>query len=136
MPPSWRGDSPQATGGSTRYNGLFHQLKSRLSARPFSQVVPAAVVAELTNGFHKLRDDWSQHQALARFLARPEVSFQPASYAIAMRWGFLAHLLRRKGRPIPVNDIWIAATTFETASILLSYDHHFDAIEGLMRIAP
>ena len=99
-------------------------------------VVPAAVIAELTHGFHKIRDAWSQHQALARFLARPEVSFHPASYAIAMRWGFLAHLLRRKGRPIPVNDVWIAATAFETASVLLSYDHHFDAIEGLMRIAP
>ena len=99
-------------------------------------LVPAAVVAELANGLCKANDPRTQHQALARFLARPGVSVVPADYAIAMRWGFLAHLLRRKGRPIPVNDVWTAATAFETASVLLSYDRHFDAIEGLLRLAP
>lgn len=99
-------------------------------------LVPAAVIAELSNGLNKARDPRAQHQALARFLSRPGVSVVPADFAIAMRWGFLAHILRRKGRPIPVNDVWIAATAFETASVLLSYDRHFDAIEGLLRLAP
>ena len=99
-------------------------------------VVPAAVVAELAHGFHKARNPREQQLALERFLARPGIVFRAADQAVAMRWGFLADLLRRKGRPIPVNDVWIAATAFETGSVLLSYDHHFDAIEGLLRLAP
>ena len=98
--------------------------------------VPVAVVAELAIGFYKARDAQAQHQVLARFLVRSGVSIVPADYAIAMRWGFLSHVLRRKGQPIPANDVWIAATAFETGSILLSYDRHFDAIEGLLRLAP
>lgn len=99
-------------------------------------VVPAAVVAELAHGFQKARNPRAQTLALERFLSRPGIVFQAADQAIAMRWGFLTNLLRRKGRPIPVNDIWIAATAFETGTTLLSYDHHFDAIESLPRIAP
>ena len=99
-------------------------------------IVPAAVIAELAHGFRKARNPREQLLALERFLERPGIVFRAADQAIAMRWGFLADLIRRKGRPIPVNDIWIAATAFETGSVLLSYDHHFDVIEGLPRLAP
>ena len=36
----------------------------------------------------------------------------------------------------PQKDIWIAATAFETSSRILSYDNHFDRIDGLGRFAP
>lgn len=97
-------------------------------------VVPAAVVAELTAGFHQTRDARAQDRALGRFLDRDNVVFRPADYAVATRYGHLAHLLRRKGRPIPANDIWIAATALETGTYLASCDRHFDEIEGLPRI--
>jgi len=50
----------------------------------------------------------------------------------AERFAMIKDALKRKGRPIPVNDIWIAAQCMETGAILLSRDAHFDAIEGLM----
>ena len=71
-------------------------------------VVPAAVVAELCQGFFATPDCADDQIRLNRFLARPNVLFQCADYAVAERFAVLAHLLRRKGRPIPVNDVWIA----------------------------
>jgi predicted nucleic acid-binding protein len=43
--------------------------------------------------------------------------------------------LRKKGRPIPTNDIWIAAHAIETGADLISSDPHFDQIDDLPWIA-
>lgn len=99
-------------------------------------VVPAAVVAESVEGFllgTRFQDNMARLDA---FLARPNVRLQPADMRIAVRFGILKAGLHRKGRPIPVNDIWIAATAFETGTQIVSYDRHFDEIDGLVRIAP
>ena len=39
--------------------------------------------------------------------------------------------LEKKGRPIPVNDLWIAALCREHSVPLATRDKHFDYIEGL-----
>ena len=42
--------------------------------------------------------------------------------------------LRQKGKPIPTNDIWIAALCREHSLPLLSRDRHFDLVPGTKRI--
>lgn len=42
--------------------------------------------------------------------------------------------LKRSGRPIPGNDIWIAALARQHALPLLSRDRHFDFVGGVERI--
>jgi predicted nucleic acid-binding protein len=42
--------------------------------------------------------------------------------------------LKRKGKPIPTNDIWIAALCRQHALPLLSRDRHFDWVEGNSRM--
>jgi predicted nucleic acid-binding protein len=42
--------------------------------------------------------------------------------------------LKRKGRPIPTNDIWIAALCRQHSLPLLSRDRHFDLVPGVKRI--
>jgi tRNA(fMet)-specific endonuclease VapC len=44
-------------------------------------------------------------------------------------------LLKRSGRPIPGNDIWIAALARQHAMPLVSRDRHFDFVPGLKRMA-
>lgn len=41
--------------------------------------------------------------------------------------------LRSKGKPIPENDIWIAATALQHDLLLADRDAHFDEVEGLKR---
>src|SRR5579883_320592 len=42
--------------------------------------------------------------------------------------------LKRKGKPIPTNDIWIAALCRQHSLPLLSQDRHFDCIAASRRI--
>ena len=42
--------------------------------------------------------------------------------------------LRKKGRPLPANDIWIAALARQHDLPLMSRDAHFDSVAGLDRI--
>lgn len=42
--------------------------------------------------------------------------------------------LREAGKPIPANDIWIAALCRQYKLPLLSRDHHFDFVRGIRRV--
>lgn len=43
--------------------------------------------------------------------------------------------LREKGRPIPENDVWIAALARQHQTAVVSQDAHFDEVEGLQRLS-
>ena len=49
----------------------------------------------------------------------------------AERYGVISAALRAKGRPIPANDVWIAAHAMETGADLVSADAHFEHVDGL-----
>lgn len=51
--------------------------------------------------------------------------------AIALRHARVKADLRRRGRPIPENDVWIAATAIELGLPLVAYDAHFAQVTGL-----
>ncbi len=51
----------------------------------------------------------------------------------ARRYGELKDELRRKGRPIPENDIWIAATALQHGLTLVTRDSDFEHVEGIDR---
>ena len=42
--------------------------------------------------------------------------------------------LKKAGKPIPSNDLWIAALARQHRLPLMSQDTHFDAVQGLKRI--
>jgi tRNA(fMet)-specific endonuclease VapC len=42
--------------------------------------------------------------------------------------------LKQKGKPIPTNDLWIAALCRQHSLPLLSRDRHFDFVAGGRRI--
>jgi tRNA(fMet)-specific endonuclease VapC len=58
-----------------------------------------------------------------------EVNEETASLYAEIRWG-----LKTAGRPIPSNDVWIAALCRQHRMTLLSRDRHFDAVGGLRRV--
>jgi len=49
----------------------------------------------------------------------------------ARYYGQIKELLRQKGKPIPENDIWIAASAIQYALTLATRDLHFDSVDGL-----
>jgi len=55
----------------------------------------------------------------------------PCDPATATAYGEIKALLRRRGTPIPENDIWIAAIAHQHSLSLASRDAHFALIPGL-----
>lgn len=100
--------------------------------RRAERVVFSTVVAgELLLGFRlgtRLKKNMAELDA---FLENPYVSLVPVTLTTADRFARIAATLRAKGRPIPTNDIWIAAHAMEAGAELLSFDAHFGAIDGL-----
>lgn len=108
---------------------------SRLG-RAKSIVVPVAVIAELLYGFRAGTRYVRNRAELDAFLDEPVVEMAPASLVTAEWYGRIAASLRRKGRPIPTNDVWIAATAMECGGEVLSFDEHFAEIDGLAWTKP
>jgi tRNA(fMet)-specific endonuclease VapC len=49
----------------------------------------------------------------------------------AKRYGDIKNRLKEKGRPIPENDIWVAAIAHQYALTLVTKDTHFGLVENL-----
>ena len=64
-------------------------------------------------------------------IQEPRVRIVTLSLATAERFGEIFASLRKRGKPIPTNDIWIAAQSIENDSELLSGDPHFGFVENL-----
>jgi tRNA(fMet)-specific endonuclease VapC len=69
---------------------------------------------------------------LEQFLSSPRVSVCNLGEASAIHYAAIYRSLKQKGRPIPLNDIWIAATTMEHGAVLVSADQHFQQVDGLL----
>lgn len=59
------------------------------------------------------------------------VTLVSVTRATAQRYAVIVAQLRRDGKRIPTNDIWIAATAIERGLPLDTTDEHFDRVEGL-----
>ena len=49
----------------------------------------------------------------------------------ARQYGDIKNRLRVKGRPLPENDIWIAAIAQEHNLTLVTRDNHFNHVDGI-----
>ena len=93
--------------------------------------LPAPVLGELMFGFQGGNRFQENKQQLMDFLAAPSVEFVATDQTVCDRYSMVLQQLKSKGRPIPTNDVWIAAHALALGADLLSADEHFGAIEGL-----
>ena len=115
------------------YSALMrgHREVAALVRRSEGVLLSSVVVGELLYGFRHGSRFEKNAARLEAFLADPYVAPVPVTLDTADRFGRIAALLRRRGEPIPTNDIWIAAQAMETGADLLSSDAHFGAVDGL-----
>ena len=93
----------------------------------------ASVVAigELESGFRGGSRYAENLEILERFLSKPTVDTLAVTRETGECFGRIKNTLRKKGTPIPINDIWLAAQCVENGAVLVTYDRHFSAIDGL-----
>lgn len=99
-------------------------------------VLSAVVAGELLHGFRQGTRRAENERGLAEFLEDARVDFLEVGWETADWFGRVMTGLRRRGTPVPTNDVWIAAHAMEAGAHLVSYDRHFAHIEGLAWVHP
>ena len=95
-------------------------------------LMSAVVVGEQLYGFRQGQRFEQNLAQLNSFLERPYVTFLPVGSVTADRYSRIMAALRAKGRPIPTNDVWIAAHAMETGADLVSADRHFEHVDQIV----
>jgi len=119
---------------TSAYSALYrgHQPILDVLRRSETVGVPAVVLGELYSGF-RAGNRWAENTGqLAQFLSKPSVRVLNITEETALRYAEVDVFLRKKGRPIPRNDVWIAAVALEHGLQLLTLDTHFREIPLLL----
>lgn len=93
--------------------------------------LPLIVLGELLAGFAASSRPERNRRDLAEFMSAPRVSLMRPDERTAHRYAEVISALREAGRPIPTNDVWIAALALQAAMPLLTFDAHFAHVPGL-----
>ena len=96
-----------------------------------SILVCVTVLGELLGGFAAGTREHTNRSELTQFISTPRVKVVASTAATADLYSLVYAALRRKGQPIPSNDLWIAASCLEHGAALLTLDAHFQHIDGL-----
>ena len=118
-------------------NGLSAMADGDASLEPLLQqaaeiAVPVIVLGEYRYGIRQSRHRIRYERWLAKVLAGCRVL--AVDEETAGHYAEIRDELKRSGRPIPGNDVWIAALARQHSLPLLSRDQHFDFVPGLKRI--
>ena len=90
--------------------------------------VPSVVVGELWAGFLLGTCSEKNVDEFGEFLSHPVVEVIAIDKDVALLYGEIFVELRNRGRPLPTNDIWIAATAVRAGAAVLTFDRHFQDI--------
>ena len=90
------------------------------------------VLGELLSGFDTGSKAKKNREELQQFLSSSRIRFYPITADTTNFYSQIYVSLKSKGKPIPTNDMWIAAQSMEHGCMLSTYDKHFKSIEGLL----
>ena len=95
--------------------------------------VPVIVLGEYRLGISQSRrraeyEDWLREWIEA-------VTVLDIEEETARHYATIGLELKKSGKPIPSNDLWIAALCRQNSLPLISRDRHFDVVRGIERIA-
>lgn len=104
-------------------------LAQKLTELPQVFLVPT-IVGELYYGAYKAANSPAE---LARVTALTQaITTLPYDYQTGVAYAHIKDELRRKGRPIPEADMWIAAAARQYSLTLIHRDQHFEEIASLL----
>jgi len=107
-------------------------VTASLQALPASSLfLSATVLGELVYGALLSSRAGKNLTTLTDFAAAANTL--PCDAATARLYGEIKAQLKRIGRPIPENDIWIAAVARQHSLTLITRDAHFEHVAGLSR---
>ena len=106
---------------------------ARFSAYDLVLLSPV-VLGEFRAGLFDTKAGRENREALDAFLRNPAVRVWPMTDATSLVYAKVFQALRSAGKPIPTNDIWIAALAVQHSLPLCSRDEHFNHLKQIARI--
>lgn len=100
--------------------------------RALNLAISSTVLGELLAGFAVGAREAQNRVELQQFLASDRVHILMVDDGTATYYATVYRNLRQKGRPIPTNDMWIAASALQHGYALFSHDGHFRAVDNLL----
>jgi tRNA(fMet)-specific endonuclease VapC len=94
--------------------------------------IPVIVLGEYRYGIAQSRNRVRYEKWLAAVIATCRIL--RVDEGTAAEYASIRSELKRRGRPIPGNDVWIAALARQHALPVLSRDEHFDSVPKLKRV--
>src|SRR6266542_566677 len=118
-------------------NGLSALVEGALVLQPILSkanrvAIPVVALGEYRYGISQSRDRLRYEQWLADYL--PGFQILDIDERTTFSYSAVRAELKKAGKPIPSNDMWIAALCRQHSLPLLSRDRHFDAVAGLTRV--
>jgi tRNA(fMet)-specific endonuclease VapC len=101
-------------------------------ARAESLAIPVIVLGEYRLGIAQSRFRTDYESWLREWLET--VTVLEIDEETTSHYAAIGLELKRSGKPIPANDLWIAALCRQHSLPLISRDRHFDGVRGLERI--
>jgi tRNA(fMet)-specific endonuclease VapC len=96
-----------------------------------SVFVPVIALGELRAGFLAGRRPGKNELRLQWFLSRDGIEAVGIDPPVSHRFAHLHSELRKRGKPIPTSDLWIAAIAVEHGLVLYTRDAHFKNVPEL-----
>jgi tRNA(fMet)-specific endonuclease VapC len=93
--------------------------------------VPVIALGEIRAGFLGGRRAAKNEARLQWFLSQDGISTIGVDPPVSHRFAQIHKDLRKRGKPIPTNDLWIAAISVENGLVLYTRDAHFAQIPEL-----
>ena len=88
-------------------------------------------IGELLSGFKGGGREKKNREEIEIFLDSPRVVVYPVDEDTSEFYAEIINNLREIGKPVPTNDVWIAAIAFQNGLKLYTKDIHFKTIPGL-----
>lgn len=104
----------------------------RLFSEAASIELPVIVLGEYRFGIAHSRYRKDYEKWLAELMAATRIL--AVDQETSAHYAQIRAELKKGGRPIPSNDLWIAAHCRQHQLPLMTQDRHFDAVPGLKRI--
>ena len=111
------------------FNGNTEVIRILQRAQKIS--ICAITIGELLSGFKAGSKENINRAELEEFLDSPRVQLIGIDEDTAEFYSEIQTALKKKGKPIPTNDIWIAATALQYGLKLYTNDQHFKYVPGL-----
>ncbi len=94
-------------------------------------IIPTIVIGELRAGFALGKKSKQNEADLQQILNNNNIKVLAPEISTTSYYAAIYKALRKKGKPIPTNDIWIAAICLEQDAQMATLDRHFNFVADL-----